>query len=206
MADHDSDPLLPRAHGSRQLPSFGTKFAQHLDRSRRLGRQLLGSRKKHFIIMAVVALDVVALLANLFLRLIACEMDGEDEPWVEAVTAGLEVAALVFSSLFMLELAACLFSFGPSYLATRFHLFDSVVIVTSFAIDLGSQGVAESIGSFIVVLRLWRLAKISEEVVVGATERMEMMEQQIEELEGENRLLRAQLGRGLDSHDYAGRE
>ena len=87
-----------------------------------------------------------------------------------------------------------------SYLKNWFHLFDSAVIVVSFIIDIGSRGLAESIGSLIVVLRLWRLAKISEEVVMGATERMEILEQQMEQLESENKHLRAQLG--VDSHEY----
>ena len=77
-----------------------------------------------------------------------------------------------------------------SYLNSKFHLFDAVVIVLSFLIDVTMRGPAESIGSLLVVLRLWRLAKISEEVVLGATERMEMLEHHIDDLEHENRHLR----------------
>jgi hypothetical protein len=90
------------------------------------------------------------------------------------------------------------------YLASWFHLFDSAVIVASFIIDIASRGLAESIGSLVVVLRLWRLAKISEEVVMGATERLEILEQQMEELEHENRILRHQLG--IESHEHSGHE
>lgn len=85
------------------------------------------------------------------------------------------------------------------FLTSWFHIFDSAVIVVSFVIDIASQGLAESIGSLVVVLRLWRLAKISEEVVMGATERMEMLEQQMEELENENSALRLQLG--VEAHE-----
>ena len=59
---------------------------------------------------------------------------------------------------------------------------------------MSSQGLAESIGSLVVVLRLWRLAKISEEVVMGATERMEILEQQLDDLEKENKELRTRFG------------
>jgi hypothetical protein len=75
-----------------------------------------------------------------------------------------------------------------------------VVIILSFTIDIASRGLGETIGSLIVVLRLWRLAKISEELVIGASERMEVLEQQMEELEHENQHLRSQLG--LESHRY----
>ncbi|KAL7785536.1 hypothetical protein V8C37DRAFT_393969 [Trichoderma ceciliae] len=208
MADRSSAPLLrtyhaddgddsPAWHGhSRESSSF----SRYLQRCRRTSQRLLESRTKHFVIMSIVALDVAALLANVFIQLIACEMHENDEPWVEQVTEGLEIAGLVFSSLFLLELFACLFAFGLCFLASWFHLFDSAVIVASFIIDIFSRGLTESIGSLIVVLRLWRLAKIFEEVVLGASERMEVLEQHLEDLESENSSLRAQLGIESSNH------
>ncbi|UKZ77842.1 hypothetical protein TrVFT333_005568 [Trichoderma virens FT-333] len=187
MADRSSAPLLQPYHGddsddsaawntpSRQSPSVSRRW----QRWRRSSQRLLESRTKHFVVMSIVALDVAALLANVFIQLIACEMHQNDEPWVEQLTESLEIAGLVFSSLFLLELVACLFAFGL-------------------------RGLTESIGSLIVVLRLWRLAKISEEVVLGATERMEVLEQQLEDLEAENSRLRAQLG--IESPNHSGNE
>lgn len=86
----------------------------------------------------------------------------------------------------------------PRYLSNKFHLFDAAVIVLSFLIDIGLRGPAESIGSLLVVLRLWRLAKISEEVVLGAAERMEMLEHHIDDLEAENKHLRAVVAKSQD--------
>lgn len=62
--------------------------------------------------MVIVVLDVVALLANIFIQLIACELHQLDAPWVQKSREGLANAGLVFSSLFMVELLACLYSFG----------------------------------------------------------------------------------------------
>lgn len=84
------------------------------------------------------------------------------------------------------------------YLSSKFHLFDSTIIVLSFLVDISLRGPAESIGSLLVVLRLWRLAKISEEVVLGATERMEMLEHHIDDLEAENKHLRAVVAKAQD--------
>ncbi|KAL6896044.1 hypothetical protein HDV57DRAFT_481137 [Trichoderma longibrachiatum] len=198
--DDDSDD----SRASQLSPSSPPSRTRYWRQCRKSSRRFLESRTKHFAVMSVVALDVAALLANVFIQLIACEMHQNDEPWVERVTEGLEIAGLVFSSLFLLELFACLFAFGPSYLASWFHLFDSAVIIASFIIDVTSRGLTESIGSLIVVLRLWRLAKISEEVVLGATERMEVLEQQLEDLEAENSRLRAQLG--IESSNHSGNE
>lgn len=79
-----------------------------------------------------------------------------------------------------------------------------MIIVLSFIIDIASRGLAESIGSLIVVLRLWRLAKISEELVLGASERMEVLEAQMKNLESENNHLRTQLG--FEPREYGGQE
>ncbi|KHN96369.1 hydrogen voltage-gated channel 1 [Metarhizium album ARSEF 1941] len=198
-----SAPLLPPAH-HRLSPSVTRRALRHVHHLRRKGRVLLASRSKHFVVMFIVMLDVMALLANVFIQLIACEMHQSDEEWVVRIREALETAGLVSSCLFMVELAACLFSFGLEFLTSWFHVFDSAVIVVSFVIDVASQGLAESIGSLVVVLRLWRLAKISEEVVMGATERMEILEQQMEELEHENRALKLQLG--LESREHSGQE
>jgi hypothetical protein len=69
--------------------------------------------------MSLVAVDVVALLANIFIKLIACEMhQDEDEPWVRILLETLEGIGLVISSLFMIELMACFFSFGSRRVLT----------------------------------------------------------------------------------------
>lgn len=72
-------------------------------------------------------------------------------------------------------------------------MFDSVIIVLSFVVDIASRGLTQSIGSLVIVLRLWRLAKISEELVLGATVRMDFLEQQLDDLQHENSHLKAQL-------------
>lgn len=167
---------------------------------RRACARALASRRKHFLVMGIVALDVATLLANIFLQLIACETHQADEPWVVTATTTLEVVGLVFSTAFVVELAACIYAFGWGYLSDKFHLFDATIIVLSFLIDIGMRGPAESIGSLLVVLRLWRLAKISEEVVLGAAERMEMLEHHIDDLEAENKHLRSVVAK---SHDQS---
>jgi len=66
--------------------------------------------------------------------------------------------------------------------------------VASFVIDVATQGIAEEIGGLIVGLRLWRLAKLSEEIVLGASERIDDLEQRNTELSDEVKILKDQLG------------
>ena len=86
-----------------------------------------------------------------------------------------------------------------SYFSSWFHTFDAAVILASFAIDLVAHGVAEDIASLVVVLRLWRFVKVVEEVSLGAAERMEDLEAQIEKLTEENRVMGLQLARDRSS-------
>ncbi|RDA87151.1 hypothetical protein CP532_4255 [Ophiocordyceps camponoti-leonardi (nom. inval.)] len=203
-----SAPLLS-SHGRRRSDdssslsssSPASDLRLRLERMRDVAGRALASRRKHYVIMAIVCLDVFALLVEVFIRLIACETHQSREPWVVVVISVLGTLGLVISCLFMVELAACLIVYGFGYLCSWFHLFDAIVIVISFIVDVGLRGVVGSIGSLVVVLRLWRLAKLSEEVVLGATERIDLLEHQMEAIEDENKQLRAQLG--LDSVDHS---
>jgi hypothetical protein len=60
-------------------------------------------------------------------------------------------------------------------------------------VDVVTRGVVEEIASIVIVLRLWRLVKIIEELSVGAAERMEEIEARVVELERENSELKARV-------------
>ena len=75
--------------------------------------------------------------------------------------------------------------------------------MTSFAIDVAARGLVEEIGSLVIVLRLWRLVKIVEEVSVGASEGMEELETRLVALERDKAELEARLVR-LDAREGGG--
>lgn len=131
MADPAIAPLLPPLDEPTSLsslePDATRRLLHNFRRVRRHGRVLLSSRKKHFLVLFIVALDVMALLANIFLELIACEMHRDNEPWVKRVTSELENLGFLSSTLFMVELAACFFSFGIRYVCSMLvlHLWKS---------------------------------------------------------------------------------
>lgn len=117
MDNRDSDPLLSQPQLQAGIGEDGS-LEERVRAYRAKGQQILSSRKKHFVIMSLVAIDVVALLANIFIKLIACEMhQDDDEPWLLVVLDVLEGIGLIISSIFMVELIACLFSFGPRHVS-----------------------------------------------------------------------------------------
>lgn len=80
-----------------------------------------------------------------------------------------------------------------SFFDQWFHCFDAFVIVGSFLIDVLSHGVFEDLGSLVIILRLWRLVKVVDEMTSGAEERMEEMTTKLDDLEKQNSALLAQL-------------
>lgn len=79
------------------------------------------------------------------------------------------------------------------YLHSWFHIFDALIIIISFLVDVLARGVVEEVASLVVILRLWRFVKIIEEMGVGASEQMEDLEMRIEQLEKENSGLKTEL-------------
>jgi len=88
-----------------------------------------------------------------------------------------------------------------SYFRSWFHCFDALVVVAGFIIDVLLHGIIEEAASLIVIMRLWRVFKIIEELSVGAQEQTEDLQRKIDELENDNILLskeNAHLRRTLD--------
>jgi hypothetical protein len=77
-----------------------------------------------------------------------------------------------------------------SYFKSKFHVVDSLVVVGGFILDLSLHGAIEEAASLIVVLRLWRVFKIIEELSVGAQEQVNDMDAEIVRLEAENLALK----------------
>jgi len=91
------------------------------------------------------------------------------------------------------ELCMSVWAFGWSYFNSKFHIFDSLVILAGFIVDVLLHGILEEVASLVVILRLWRFFKIIEEFSVGAEEQMDGLELRLEQLESENQDLKAEL-------------
>jgi len=148
----------------------------------------LSSKAGHYSVLGLVTLDVLGIIADFILNLFKCESEKDSPQWDMALNA-LGVVSLGFSCLFMLELLASVWAFGWSYFRSRFHCFDAFVVVVGFVVDVLLHGILEEAASLVVILRLWRVFKIIEELSVGASEQTESLERKIEELRTENGLL-----------------
>ncbi|KAF2086058.1 hypothetical protein K490DRAFT_58049 [Saccharata proteae CBS 121410] len=166
--------------------------------SRQKTQRFLSSKTGHYAVLVLVSLDVSCIFADFIVNLLTCEKRLPKQPWND-VLEGLGIVSLVFSCLFMLELLASVWAFGFSYFKAKFHCVDACVIIASFVIDVLLRGIVEEVASLVIVLRLWRVVKILEELATGASEQMEDLEERIESLEKENQELKDEVSRLKES-------
>ncbi|GAB1192665.1 hypothetical protein APSETT444_001858 [Aspergillus pseudonomiae] len=208
-----SDPLL-RQHSSRYhhqerrySPGEEDDDEQEqplIARWRRVARDFLSSRRGHYLVLLLVSVDVACSFADFLIEIHVCELTERGSH----VAAGwgvtqevLAIVGLVFSCLFMLELMVTVLSFGTGYFSSKFHIFDAIVIVVAFGVDVALHGIEEEVGSLIVVLRLWRVFKIIEELESANEGTLEEYEHEIERLRQENTYLRQRLNVSFDDAD-----
>ncbi|KAH0543039.1 hypothetical protein FGG08_002647 [Glutinoglossum americanum] len=197
---NDARPLLHECRQELARPS--TCGESRIQRARQAARRLLSSRVAHYLILAMVALDVSCIFGDIFISLFTCGQENPDGAW-DVAREALSDTSLVFSCLFMLELLVSVWALGFEYFRSWFRLFDATVITVGLMIDVLLHGVVVEVASLVIILRLWRIFKIVEEFSVGAEEEMSALTQRVEQLENENRELKGRLG-ALRGEDWVG--
>ncbi|EJD05839.1 uncharacterized protein FOMMEDRAFT_166161 [Fomitiporia mediterranea MF3/22] len=146
-------------------------------------------------------------------------IEGEGEPIWLTVLAHISLA---ITTLFLLEIPLTLWCFGLNYYNplpkeegreretnpyASLHLFDALVILTTFILEVVLRGREAELAGLLVLLRLWRIVKLVGGLAVGAGELQEELSNELaetqqflhssrlrtQELENENTQLRARL-------------
>ncbi|THW18259.1 hypothetical protein D6D19_04049 [Aureobasidium pullulans] len=182
--DDSRRPLLREPSPERTDSTFST--------ARRCTRRYLNSKFGHYAILLLVCLDCSCIFGEFVIQILTCE-GRVSESKGDVAQEAIGIVGLVFSCLFMLELMASIWAFGFQYFRSKFHCFDATVIVASFVIDVLLRGILEEVASLVVILRLWRVIKIMEELSVGAQEQTEALRERIELLEHEKSQMEIEL-------------
>ncbi|KAF9483893.1 hypothetical protein BDN70DRAFT_850896 [Pholiota conissans] len=167
----------------------------------------------HKIVILLIAIDAACVLADLAYSFLSptCAPPGEDSPeWLEI----LSHISLAITTLFLVEIPLTLWALGVEYLNpfgpiphAGLHLFDSIIILTTFILEAILRGKEQELAGLLVVLRLWRLVKLVGGVAVGTSEieeenaerlaetqkELEEVKRQLYEVIEENARLKAQL-------------
>ncbi|KAL7417149.1 hypothetical protein BDY24DRAFT_376846 [Mrakia frigida] len=189
MSEQESPPT--------NLPPPVTQTSSAFHRKHVLG-QKLESKPVHGAIIFLIALDACFVLADLFYTVLhnQCTPEGvpEENPrWLEI----LEIFSIVITTIFLVEIPLALYAFGTRFFNpfgpvthAGFHLFDAILIVGTFTLEVALHGRERELAGLLILLRLWRLIKLVGGVAVGVGEldeeslaRLLQTEQRLNELE-----------------------
>ncbi|XP_012518990.1 PREDICTED: voltage-gated hydrogen channel 1 [Propithecus coquereli] len=133
-------------------------------------RKLFSSHRFQVIIICLVVLDALLVLAELILDLKIIQPDKNN--YAARVFHYMSIAILVF---FMMEIFFKIFVFRLEFFHHKFEILDAIVVVVSFVLDivlLFREHEFEALG-LLILLRLWRVARIINGIIISVKTRSE---------------------------------
>lgn len=199
----ETEPLLPTAAKANTEDIEDQELDESLPRYRRwqhhTGEALESKRVHRFIIFLILidSLCVITDLAYVFLTP-QCGRDEDELPeWLEVLTR----ISLTITTIFLVEIPVAIWAFSWEYYNpfckryphSGFHLFDAVVILGSFIVEVFLKGRDRELASLIIVFRLWRIVKVVGGVAVGVSEYNEEAVKELKHSQGEIARLRSRI-------------
>jgi len=177
----EQEPLLPTSNSMQGHESSGHRSSYTVslyNRCRQKTAHILEHPTLHKIVIALIAIDATCVLIDLgynFLNNANClPPSKEHDPIWMAILSHI---SLVITSLFLVEIPLTLWALGLQHVNpfgpvphAFLHLFDWIIIITTFILEVVLRGKEQELAGLLVVLRLWRLVKLVGGVAVGAGE------------------------------------
>ncbi|KAM5237735.1 voltage-gated hydrogen channel 1 [Ctenodactylus gundi] len=133
-------------------------------------RKLFSSHRFQVIIICLVILDALLVLAELILDLRIIQPDKNN--YAVQVFHFMSIAILFF---FVVEIFLKLYVFRLEFFHHKFEILDAVVVVVSFVLDIAllfREREFEALG-LLILLRLWRVARIINGIIISVKTRSE---------------------------------
>ncbi|XP_036381883.1 voltage-gated hydrogen channel 1-like [Megalops cyprinoides] len=141
-------------------------------------RKLYSCERFQVSVVCLVILDAVFVLCELLMDLsIIAVDDGHIAPRV------FHYLSLSLLTFFMVELAGKIFAYGREFFRHKFEVLDGVVIIVSFVLDIvyvSHEDAFDAVG-LLILLRLWRVARIINGVLVSVKNRTHHKVQKLRE-------------------------
>lgn len=147
------------ANSEPEEDHFRTKIPFH----ERLNIFLHTQHCQIFIVILVI-IDVLLVIAELLIDLRVVEVDhvGDEPSKSNTVAEVLHFLSLAILSFFMLEIIVKLYAMRLSFFKHKMEVFDAIIVIVAFALDVAyarQEGAINGI-NMLVILRLWRIARI----------------------------------------------
>ncbi|XP_030625518.1 voltage-gated hydrogen channel 1 [Chanos chanos] len=131
-------------------------------------RRLYSSERFQIVVVGLVILDAIFVLCELLIDLAIIKV--HNESIAPQVFHYLSLALLTF---FMMEIVGKLYAYRMEFFKHKFEVFDAIVVVVSFILDIvyiSKEGAFDGMG-FLILLRLWRVARIINGILVSVKNR-----------------------------------
>ncbi|XP_044131708.1 voltage-gated hydrogen channel 1-like [Bufo gargarizans] len=131
---------------------------------------LFGSHKFQIVIVCLVILDALFVLIEVLLDLEL--LHDKVDHIVPEIFHYLSLSVLSF---FLLEIVGKLYAFRLEFFHHKFEVFDAVIVIISFIIDvvyITREDIFNAVG-LLILLRLWRVARIVNGVILSVKSRAE---------------------------------
>nr|XP_046197703.1 voltage-gated hydrogen channel 1-like isoform X1 [Oncorhynchus gorbuscha] len=146
---HEASEELGPATG--QMPQGELSFRDSL-------KMLYSSNKFQIVVVCLVILDAIFVLVELLIELSIIDLEhGHIAPQV------FHYLSLALLTFFMVELAGKLFAYQLEFFHHKFEVFDGLVVIVSFILDVvytASEEAFDASMGLLILLRLWRVARI----------------------------------------------
>ncbi|XP_055725027.1 voltage-gated hydrogen channel 1-like [Salvelinus fontinalis] len=156
---HEASEELGPATG--QMPQGELSFRDSL-------KMLYSSDKFQIVVVCLVILDAIFVLVELLIDLTIINLEhGHIAPQV------FHYLSLALLTFFMVELAGKLFAYQLEFFHHKFEVFDGLVVIVSFILDIvyiASEDAFDGMG-LLILLRLWRVARIVNGILVSVKAR-----------------------------------
>ncbi|KAK7073211.1 Voltage-gated hydrogen channel 1 [Halocaridina rubra] len=122
-------------------------------------RNTMMQTKYQLVVMGLVILDVVLVVGQLML-----DLQGSHH----TASRVLHYLSLAVLSIFFLEIIFKIFTYEREFFSSKFEMFDAVVVIVALILDIIylDETDAHSGFGFIIILRLWRLVRIQNAMMV----------------------------------------
>lgn len=131
-------------------------------------KRLYSSERFQVIVVCLVILDALFVLAELLIDLSIIKLEhGHVAPEV------FHYLSLALVTFFLVELGGKLFAYRLEFFDHKFEVFDGVVVIVSFVLDvvyIFREDAFDGVG-LLILLRLWRVARIINGVLVSVKTR-----------------------------------
>ncbi|KAJ3601948.1 hypothetical protein NHX12_029709 [Muraenolepis orangiensis] len=127
-------------------------------------QRLYSSSRFQVVVVCLVILDAIFVLGEVLIDLSIIKLEhGHIAPQV------FHYLSLALLTFFMMELAGKLFAYQLEFFQHKFEVFDGMVVVVSFVLDIvfiSNEDAFDGVG-FLILLRLWRVARILNGILVS---------------------------------------